>query len=37
MKRLAKRLALSFTAAALFTTAAFAEIKIVTLSVSGMT
>lgn len=37
MKRLTARLAACCTAAALFTTAAFAEVKTVTLSVSGMT
>ena len=37
MKRLTKLLAACCIAAALFSTAAFAEIKTVTLSVSGMT
>jgi len=37
MKRLTGLLAACFIAAALFATAAFAEIKTVTLAVSGMT
>ncbi len=37
MKRLPRLLAVCFTAAALFSATAFAEIRIVTLSVSGMT
>jgi len=37
MKRLAPLLVACFTAATLFATAAFAEIRTVTLSVSGMT
>ena len=37
MKQLPRLLAVCLTAAALFATAAFAEIKTVTLSVSGMT
>jgi hypothetical protein len=37
MKRLPRLLAVCCTAVALFSTAALAEIRIVTLSVSGMT